>query len=111
MVGIVGVSGMQNPANQLLITASAPSNFQTSLGASLGNMAFVAGVWMFRKYLLTYNWRITLIWTHSTIALLGITGLMIIYDSFGIGQNGWMYMFSFNGPNFIQGLQQVLSML
>merc|ERR1719460_649339 len=36
---------------------------------------------------------------------------MIVFDTWGISQNGWFYMFQTNIPNMIQGLCQVLSCL
>lgn len=111
MVGIQGISGMQNPALQPIAMVASPSNFQSSLGCTIGNMMFVGGVWLFRRYLLTYNWRLTLIWTHAIISVLSILAIMIIFDSFGISQNGWFYLFYNQIPSFIQGLCQVLGSL
>merc|ERR1712066_587631 len=111
MVGIQGISGMQNPALQPIAMIASPSNFQSSLGCSIGNVMFVGGVWLFRKYLLTYNWRLTLVWTHAVISVLSILAIMIIFDSFGISQNGWFYLFYNQIPSFIQGLCQVLGSL
>lgn len=111
MVGIQGISGLQNPALQDIAMIASPSNFQSSLGCSIGNLMFVVGVWLFRKYLLTYNWRLTLIWTHAMISVLSILAIMIIYDTWGISQNGWFYLFYNQIPSFIQGLCQVLGSL
>merc|ERR1712032_1061946 len=80
-------------------------------GCSFGNIMFVGGVYLFRKYLLTYNWRLTLIWTHAVISVLSILAIMIIFDTFGIAQNGWFYLFYNQIPSFIQGLCQVLGSL
>lgn len=110
-LGIQGISGMQNPALNLIAMVANPSNFQSSLGVFLGNATFVVGVWLFRKYLIAYNWRITLIWTHGMISICGLLSIMIVWDTWGISQNGWFYMFQSNIPMVIQGLCQVLSCL
>lgn len=110
-IGIQGISGLANPALQPIAMIAHPSNFQSSLGVFLGNGMFVVGVFLFRKYLIAYNWRITLIWTHGLISLCGILAIMIIYDSFGVSQNGWFYMFQSNIPMMVQGVCQVLSCL
>merc|ERR1719414_232020 len=110
-IGIQGISGMANPALAPIAMIANPSNFQSSLGVFLGNATFVAGVWLFRKYLIAYNWRITLIWTHGLISVCGILSVMIVWDTWGISQNGWFYMFQSNIPMVIQGLCQVLSCL
>merc|ERR1719361_24621 len=110
-IGIQGIAGMLNPALAPIAMIANASNFQTSLGVFLGNAMFVAGVWLFRKYLIAYNWRFTLIWTHGMISICGILSVMIVYDTWGISQNGWFYMFQSNIPSVIQGLCQVLSCL
>lgn len=110
-VGIQGIAGMLNPALAPIAMIANASNFESSLGVFLGNAAFVAGVWLFRKYLIAYNWRFTLIWTHGLISVCGILAVMIVYDTWGISQNGWFYMFQSNIPSVIQGLCQVLSCL
>merc|ERR1711988_874828 len=101
---------MPNPANQLIYEVSGVTAFENNLGLSLGNGLFVFGVFLFRKYLLTTNWRITLLFTHGALAIAGISGIMIIYNTWG-AQNGWFYMWQNSLPSIIQGLCQVLSSL
>jgi len=72
---------------------------------------FVIGVWVFRKYLLTKNWRITLVFTYGCLAIVNLTGIMITTNTWGISQNGWFYMGQNALPSIIQGLSQVLSCL
>lgn len=110
-LGLLGLAAMLNPALQLIAMVANPSAFQNALGASLGNGLFVIGVFLFRKYLLTKNWRITLVFTYGGLACAVIFGIMIIHDTFGISQNGWFYMIQNSLPQIIQGLCQVLSCL
>jgi hypothetical protein len=109
-VGILGLASMLNPALQPIAMVANPTSFQNALGASLGNVLFVGGVFLFRKYLLTYNWRITLIWTYGMIAIASVFCVMIVHDTWG-AQSGWFYMIQNAIPQFIQGLCQVLTCL
>jgi hypothetical protein len=111
VLGLLALAGMLNPALQLIAMVASPSSFQNSLGASIGNGLFVVGVFLFRKFLLTKNWRYTLVFTYGGLGICVIFGIMIIYDTFGISQNGWFYMFQNALPQIIQGLCQVLSCL
>lgn len=111
VLGLLALAGMQNPALQDIAMVAAPSSFQNSLGASIGNGLFVFGVWLFRKFLLTKNWRYTLVFTYVLLGVCVIFGIMIVHDTFGFSQNGWFYMFQNSVPQLIQGLSQVLSCL
>lgn len=111
VLGLLALAGMQNPALQPIAMVASPSSFQNSLGASIGNLLFVIGVWLFRKYLLTKNWRYTLVVTYGGLGVCVIFGIMIVNNTFGFSQNGWFYMFQNAMPQFIQGLSQVLSCL
>lgn len=110
-IGLLAFAAMLNPALQLIAMVAQPSAFQNALGASIGNGLFVLGVFLFRKYLLTKNWRITLMFTYSCLACAVIFGIMIIHNTFGFAQNGWFYMAQNSLPQIIQGLCQVLSCL
>lgn len=110
-IGLLAFAAMLNPALQLVAMIAEPSAFQNALGASLGNGLFVIGVFLFRKYLLTKNWRITLVFTYGGLAASVIFAIMIIHNTFGFSQNGWFYMAQNSLPQIIQGLCQVLSCL
>lgn len=109
-VGILGFASMLNPALQDIAMVANPTSFQNALGASLGNFLFVIGVFLFRKYLLTYNWRITLVWTYALIALGSLFCVMMVHNTWG-AQSGWFYMIQNALPMFVQGLCQVLTCL
>jgi len=111
VLGLMALAGMINPANNVIAMVADPSAFQSSLGAALGNALFVFGVFLFRKYLLTKNWRYTLVFTYGGLGICVIFGIMIINNTFGHSQNGWFYMFQSAVPQIIQGLCQVLSCL
>jgi hypothetical protein len=110
-VGIYGLSGMVNPANSPIAAVAQPTNIQASIGAFLGNVLFVAGVWVFRKFFLTKNWRFTLFMTQAFAGICSAMAIMIVYDTWGISQNGWFYMFQNSIPLLIQGIGQVVTSL
>lgn len=112
--GIQAIASMINPANSQIGSLAAPSNVQSGLGAFLGNVLFVAGVSVFRKFFLNKNWRFTLFMSQSLVALCSGLALVIVYDAFGFrgtSMDGWFYMMQANVPNFIQGIGQVVSSL
>merc|ERR1712232_1191955 len=51
-VGIMAIAGMINPANSQIGSIANPSNVQSGIGAFIGNLGFVSGVWVFRKFFL-----------------------------------------------------------
>lgn len=110
-VGIQAVASMINPANNEIASIAKPTNIQSGIGAFLGNLLFVGGVWVFRKFFLQKNWRFTLFMTQSMTAVCSALAIMIVYNTWGISRNGWFYMFQANVPNFIQGVGQVVSSL
>lgn len=110
-VGIYGLAGMVNPANSPIAAIAQPSNIQSGIGAFLGNLFFVVGVWIFRKFFMAKNWRFTLFMTQAFVALCSALAIMIVYNTFGISQNGWFYMFQNSVPMLIQGIGQVVGSL
>jgi hypothetical protein len=110
-VGIYGLAGMVNPANSPIAAIAQPTNIQSGIGAFLGNLFFVVGVWIFRKFFMAKNWRFTLFMTQAFVALCSALAIMIVYDTFGISQNGWFYMFQNSIPMLIQGIGQVVGSL
>lgn len=110
-VGHNAFVGMQNPAANIVADIAAPTTAQNSIGAAIGNLLFILGVWIFRAFFMNRNWRVTLVWT----TFLGLTALgfnfMVIYDAWGVGQDGWFYALSGALPSLIQGIGQVLSSL
>jgi len=111
VVGLGAFAAMMNPAAQAVSMVANPSSLQSSLGSSLTNFLLVMGIWCFRKFLIDKNWRITLVWTYSLVAICNLMSVMVVNNTFGISQNGWFYMFQSAMPAFVQGLSQVLSCL
>jgi len=110
-VGIYGLAGMVNPANSPIAAIAAPTNIQSGLGAFVGNLFFVVGVWIFRKWFMARNWRFTLFMTQAFVAICSALAIMIVFDTFGISRNGWFYMFQNSIPLLIQGIGQVVGSL
>jgi len=57
------------------------------------------------------NWRFTLFMTQAFVGIVSAMAIMIVYNSFGISQNGWFFMFQNNVPMLIQGIGQVVCSL
>lgn len=110
-LGLLSLAQLQNPALQLVALVANPSSFQNGLGATIGSIGFVIGVWLFRRYLIKKNWRITLVFTYGALACVNVFAIMIINNAGGFSQNGWFYMGQTALPSIIQGLSQVLSCL
>jgi hypothetical protein len=110
-VGIYGLAGMVNPANSPIAAIAQPTNIQSGIGAFLGNLFFVCGVWIFRKFFMAKNWRFTLFMTQAFVAICSALAIMIVYNTWGISQNGWFYMFQNSIPMLIQGIGQVVGSL
>lgn len=110
-VGIYGLAGMVNPANSPIAAIARPTNIQSGIGAFLGNLFFVVGVWIFRKFFMAKNWRFTLFMTQAFVAICSALAIMIVYNTWGISQNGWFYMFQNSIPMLIQGIGQVVGSL
>lgn len=110
-IGNLAVAGLANPANNDISLIATPTTLQNSVGGLLGNLFFMAGVVAFRRYFMNRNWRFTLFWTSSLLVLTGLLGLMTIYNTWGIGQDGWFYTLTGVIPEFIVGIAQVLTSL
>lgn len=109
--GIQALANLMNPANQAIASISKPTTIQTGIGAVIGNLSLVLGIWIFKRFFLKTNWRSTLFMSEFFLALASALGLMSIYDTWGISRNGWFYMFSANLPSLIQGIGRVVSSL
>jgi hypothetical protein len=103
---------MANPAQNDISLVATPTTLQTSVGGLVGIFLFMLGVLIFRRYFMNRNWRITIVWTSALLSAAACLGLMTIYDSWGIGQDGWFFIITGTViPDFIQGIAQVVSSL
>lgn len=107
-LGAMALSTMQNPAMNIISSIASPSTLQNGLGAAAGNIMFVLGVWAYRTFWLNTNWRSTFLWTTLLTALNTGFQFLVIYNAWGVGQNGWFYGFGSQVTLFVQGVQQVL---
>lgn len=110
-LGNMAIASLLNPAQNIIAFIAAPSTLQNSVGTFAGNAMFLIGVFLFRRYFMTRNWRMTFVWTAMILALNNCFQLMVIYNAWGIGQDGWFYAFGSNILMVIQGIAQVLSSL
>ncbi|CAE8637009.1 unnamed protein product [Polarella glacialis] len=110
-IGSISVASLTNPAANIIAFIATPSTLQISLGTLVGNLLFLSGVWLFRKYFMNTNWRMTFIWTALLLTTNSVFQLLVIYNAWGVGQSGWFYAFGSNILMIIQGVAQVLSSL
>jgi len=110
-VGFVAIAGLGNPAAVALATIVAPTPLQLNLAAFLSKVLFVCGIWVFRRFFMARNWRVTCCWIHVLLLLEGAFYLLVIYDIDGIGQSGLFYCFGDCPINMIVSMSQVVSLL
>jgi len=107
----MALASLINPAQNAITEIANPSPAQISIGNLTGQVLFLIGVSIFRTYFMDKNWRITFCWTTVMLSLNQVFMIMIIYNSFGIGRNGWFFALGNNLLNIVQGITQVLSSL
>jgi len=110
-IGSIAIASLQNPAQNVIAFIAKPSTFQLSLGTLCGNLLFLLGVWIFRTFLINRNWRLVFVMTSVLLSVNGGFQLLVIYNAWGIAQNGWFYAFASNMLLIIQGIMQVLASL
>jgi hypothetical protein len=110
-VGFVSLAGLGNPAATTIASIILPTPMQLCLSAFVGKLLFLLGIWIFRRFFMRSNWRVTCCWTHMLLLLEGLFYLAIIYDLDKFGQTGYFYCFGDCPINMILGMSQVLSLL
>lgn len=110
-MGIIGLAQLPNPALNAVTEVVSPSTLWNSLGLLIGNILFIFGVWIFRTFFLTKNWRLTMAWTTVLFAICYIVTYMTIYDVGGFGQDQWFFALGPSGTlsNLVLGIQQVVT--
>jgi hypothetical protein len=83
------------------------SNLQTGVDTISKNIALVCGIWIFQKYLINKNWRITSYGTTILISLFGLLWLPAFYNLLGL-RNPWYTIFIDIDQTFVIGLGQIL---
>eukprot|EP00811_Abedinium_folium_P012526 NODE_2161_length_2279_cov_9.491636.p1 GENE.NODE_2161_length_2279_cov_9.491636~~NODE_2161_length_2279_cov_9.491636.p1 ORF type:complete len:506 (+),score=158.07 NODE_2161_length_2279_cov_9.491636:155-1672(+) len=102
---------LQNPAGNVVGAIASPSTLQLSVGNFVGQLLFAVGVWIFRTYFMQTNWRVTFMWTAVLLATNNCFQLLVIFNAWGVGQDGWFYALGGSALSLITGVQQVLSSL
>lgn len=110
-VGNMAIASLLNPGANIICFIAGPSTLQNSIGNLAGNAMFLVGVFLFRRFFMQRNWRVTFVWTAMLLAANCGFQLLVIYDAGGVGQDGWFYSFGSNILMIIQGIAQVLSSL
>lgn len=110
-IGFIAVAGLSNPAASSIASIVVPTPILLSLSALLGQVFFLVGVWLFRRYFMARNWRFTCLGTQVLQQLETCFYLAMIYDFAGIGQSGFFYCFGDCVLYIVSGVAQVLSSL
>jgi len=110
-LGIVGIGQLPNPALNAVTEVVEPTTMWNSLGMLVGHILFIVGVWIFRTYFLTTNWRITMAWTTLLFAICYAITYMTIGNVGGFGQSQWFFVLGPSGTlsNLVLGIQQVVT--
>merc|ERR1712137_1217911 len=98
-IAFMALAGLGNPASAALSSIVQPTPLLLSLAAILSKVLFIIGVWLFRRFFMSRNWRFTCAWTHGMTALDAIFTFAIVYNWAGIGQTGAFYCF---GDTFLE---------
>lgn len=110
-LGNMAVASLLNPAANIIAFIAGPTTLQNSVGTLAGNVTFLIGVILFRRFFMNRNWRVTFVWTTMLLATNCGFQLLVIFNAWGVGQDGWFYAFGNNVLMIIQGIAQVLSSL
>mmetsp|Transcript_10607 Transcript_10607/g.10252 ORF Transcript_10607/g.10252 Transcript_10607/m.10252 type:complete len:546 (+) Transcript_10607:171-1808(+) len=83
------------------------TNFQAGIDTITSYASLVLAVWIFQKYLINRNWRIT---QYGSTIFSSILGLLWLFPYWNIDgtRNAWFTIFIDLDQSFIQGLSQVL---
>lgn len=110
-VGFITIAHLGEPTSPALASIVVPTPILLSTSSLLGQLLFVFGVWIFRRYFMNVNWRFTCCWTGMLQQLETMFIFAIIYDFAGIGQSGAFYAFGDFFLSLVSGIAQVVSSL
>ncbi len=83
------------------------TQFQSGIDGFTTSLALVFAVWLFKKYLITKNWRYTQWMSASVSIAFGLLWIPVYYDSAGL-MNAWYTIFIDLDQSFVSGFAQVL---
>jgi hypothetical protein len=83
------------------------TNFQSGIDTITSYLALVAGVMVFKTYLINKSWRFTSYLSVIVTSVLGLMWLLAYYNTGGL-RNGWFTIFVDMDKSFTHGLSQVL---
>lgn len=66
------------------------------------------GIYLFKRYLINYNWRWTQLWTTTLLALLNLMWLVPILCRSGMCRSPWFCISIDSSEQFVQGITQVM---
>ena len=111
MIFVVGVCSLTNFVNNVNVYMQyyiiRLTNLEAGIDTITTYMALVAGIWIFKRYLINRNWRITQYSSTIISALMSIIWIAPYYNSGGT-MNAWFTIFIDLDQQFVQGLAQVL---
>jgi len=80
---------------------------QSGINAIASGLAGVAGIWLFKTYFINTNWRHTLYFSSTVMALLNFLWILVYYDIGGL-MSAWFVMFVNLDQSFAYGLAKVV---
>jgi hypothetical protein len=110
-IGFIAIAGLSNAASTAVSSIIVPTPILLNASGLLGQVLFILGVWIFRRYFMARNWRFTCCWTSVLQQLETLFTLAIIYNFGGICQSGYFYCFGDVVINIFSGIAQVLASL
>jgi len=110
-VGFIAIAGLGNSATSAIAGIVVPTPILLSASGLLGQVLFLIGVWLFRRFFMATNWRFTCCWTSILQQTDNLFSIAIIYNFGGFCQSGAFYCFGDCIINLVQGIAQVLSSL
>merc|ERR1712196_519105 len=110
-MGFISIAHLGNPTNSAIGSIVVATPLLLNASGLVGQLLFLGGVWLFRRYFMATNWRFTCCWTGLLQQLETIFVFAVIYDFAGIGQSGAFYCFGDVIVNIVSGIAQVVSSL
>merc|ERR1712048_156742 len=105
-IGINGIAGLMNPADQVVSDIADANSLQTGLGTILSYLMLVLGLQLFKNYFLHGNLRTISIWCYFLNALLQLPELPLVYLGYKwpATLTGYFYQIQADLPALMQAI-------
>jgi hypothetical protein len=96
MLFVIGSQGFANFYSNVNITTQyyliKLTNFQAGIATIANNTAIATAIYLFQRYFIHYNWRITKYTSALITSLIGLLWILVYYNVDGL-MNGWFTIF------------------